>query len=182
MSATVDGDEKRIVQLTGTLTHCTEFANEGSILVEDLYPMIILVDDVVHAEIINRDAPGIIETSIRWAMSTELFQELSGSIEYLNPMIVSIRNDQLTISIRDDARRTVQFTRSGTVFAECTDEFALIGEDADTVIARIAYGQFTAAQHCQTPWPVQISVLAALLAQHQSHFALATVVDHGTDH
>lgn len=131
----------RMLEVPFAFAAIAEFTNERTVRLEDLkafdfnccsiarrcsgahlHAMIFLIAHINEAERIRGDAPRIVEFAVGRSLCAKRTQESTRWVEYLDAVIVTIRDDILSDSIDCDAGQTIEFTLPVAVLAEFLHE------------------------------------------------------------
>ena len=91
-----DSDVVRVLQLSRSVSLAAKLCHKCSIALEDLDSVVLLVADVDEAQSVGADAPGIVELPVCRSLTTKCSKKVTTGIEYLDPVVVSVRYDELS--------------------------------------------------------------------------------------
>jgi len=129
-----DGNVMGMLQLPGLASHCAEFPHKCAIALEDLDAMVLFVAHVDESKGVSADAPGIVEFTIRGPLAAESSEEVSGWIEDLNSMIVSVGDDVLTDPIDSYSCKAIKLSFAIAITTQPEAGLSIFVEDLNPVV------------------------------------------------
>ena len=151
--------------LSRLASHCAELAHKGSIGLEDLDSVVLLVADVDEAQRVCGDAPGVAELSIGGTLTAERSQEMSKRIENLNSVIVTIGDDVLPDPVYSNSGQAIELAVSIAVTAEAESMLSDLVEDLNPVVGRIRNNDAVVRTDSDASWPREQTRLASSAAK-----------------
>lgn len=129
-----DGNVMGMLQLPGLASHCAEFPHKCAIALENLDAMVLFVAHVDESKGVSADAPGIVEFTIRGPLAAESSEEVSGWIEDLNSMIVSVGDDVLTDPIDSYSCKAIKLSFAIAITTQPEAGLSIFVEDLNPVV------------------------------------------------
>lgn len=97
--------------------------------------MIFFVTNINESQCVCSHAPRIVELAVGRSLCAKCSQESARWIQYLDTMIVSIRNYILADAINSYPGQTIEFSVAVAILAELLDIYAIRIEHLDTAPA-----------------------------------------------
>lgn len=103
-----------------------------------MYAVVSTVGNNYEALVVNGDASRVLELARGKPLRAEIKQIVPVVIEYLNPMVAGVRDDELVLSVDSDEVRVLELALPVPQAPEFTDKVSVSLEGLDAVVVFIA--------------------------------------------
>merc|ERR1719317_1390415 len=122
--------------------------------------MIFFVTNINKSRRVRADAPGIVELSIRGSLASKSSEEVTAGVENLNPVIISVSDDELTDSVDRYSGEAVEFSLSISVSSKPEPVLPLLVEYLHSVVGGVRHHDGVVRSNSNTSRPCKKSGLA----------------------